>query len=301
MLIHLNGGSVSIDNDGTIQPHDYSGWYGPGMTLIGGIGFLIYNKKKDVIEEIKKFFKDINVRELKNLHSVQTAYWLSGGNNVHFQITGQMGSEGMSYSSLDNELYELNNNSNLPPEYEFTIWSTGKDLAEEESDNYLDEINLFVDNYLNNYTEISINELIDEINDWYENDDIIHTIQDWYELIQNIGFDNYKIEFRDKNNILINFECNHIYASDKFKEKFLQNLKEYEINQEEHKEIYDWAINYSEPDNEPFKIGELVRNIQTGAIIKVCNYMTSRDKIVQVIGDTETGFVLQYEHIKEVV
>ena len=36
-ICKLPGGSISFDEDGSVQPHDYGGWLGPHIPLIAGI------------------------------------------------------------------------------------------------------------------------------------------------------------------------------------------------------------------------------------------------------------------------
>ena len=137
-ICKLPGGSISFDEDGSVQPHDYGGWLGPHIPLIAGIGFILRMKedlKEKLLEEAVNFYGDKNLKDLERLHAACTCYWLTGGNGVHFHFTGDQGVETIDSYELENITYELK--EKLPPGYYFDVYGHGKSISETQADKYM--------------------------------------------------------------------------------------------------------------------------------------------------------------------
>lgn len=306
-ICKLPGGSISFDEDGSVQPHDYGGWLGPHIPLIAGIGFILRMKeelKEKLLEEAVNFYGDKNLKDLERLHAACTCYWLTGGNGVHFHFTGDQGVETIDSYELENITYELK--EKLPPGYYFDVYGHGKSISETQADKYMDEVQEKVQKWIDSKESITITDIINQVNEWYENDEIDYQLEQFLDWIEQ-GYYQYCVDLYDnypnaeKRRRLCTFyyEGTPSFESESFLKELKEELDANNIEWSEHSELLELLTPQQEPVwNKPFELGETVRNIETGELEKVVAYSYGRSGGTYLHTDKTQGFVLQYERVK---
>ena len=170
----------------------------------------------------------------------------------------------------------------------------------------MDEVQEKVQKWIDSKESITITDIINQVNEWYENDEIDYQLEQFLDWIEK-GYYQYCVDLYDnypnaeKRRRLCTFyyEGTPSFESESFLKELKEELDANDIEWSEHSELLELLTPQQEPVwNKPFEIGETVRNIETNELEKVVAYSYGRSGGTYLHTDKTQGFVLQYERVK---